>query len=106
VEETVGTLMDEKVIALEEKDGPLRAMLQNVMRMVPERDKGDIHLQRLLAFRLRIDGEAALREFLVVKIRDAIRCGYTGSLYEFLKDDLKARECLPADDEPIPPGAA
>jgi hypothetical protein len=79
--------------------------------MVPDRDKKDKNLQRLLAFRLKIDGEAAMSEFLIRKIRETIKCAYTGSLYEFLKDDLIEKECRPdeeeeerSDDEP--PGAA
>jgi hypothetical protein len=66
--------MTQKVVAIEEKDGPLRAMLQNMMRMVPDRDRDDVNLQRLLAFRLRLDGEAALKEYLMTKIRAADQC--------------------------------
>lgn len=87
--------MTEKIIALEELPGPLQSVLHSVLQMVPDRDKDDIHLQRLLAFRLRIDGEAALREYLMTQIRDAIQCAYTGSLYEFLKDDLKQKTTGP-----------
>ena len=57
--------------------------------MVPDRDKNDKKLQRLIAFRLRTDGEAATKVYLINKIRDSIQCGYTGSFYNFLKDDLK-----------------
>jgi hypothetical protein len=76
--------------------------------MVPDRDKNDKSLQRLLAFRLRIDGEAALNEYLIRKIRETIKCAYTGSLYDFLKNDLIAKECRPEDDEESepPPAAA
>ena len=78
------------------------------MRMVPDRDKDDKNLQRLLAFRLRIDGEAALSEYLILKIRETIKCSYTGSLYNFLKDDLIEKECSSDEDglDPDPPGAA
>ena len=101
--------MSDKLISLEEQDGPFQAVFQRVMRMVPDRDKNDKNLQRLLAFRLKIDGEAVLNEFLIRKIRETIKCAYTGSLYEFLKDDLIEKECRPdaeeaEDDEP--PGAA
>ena len=76
--------------------------------MVPDRDKVDKNLQRLLAFRLRVDGEAALSEYLIRKIRETIKCAYTGSLYDFLKDDLIEKECVPDKGEPDagPPGAA
>jgi len=84
--------MTRKIIAIEEKDGPRRAMLQNLMRMVPDRDRDDVSLQRLLAFRLHLDGEAALKEYLMAHIRAAAQCAYTGRLYDFLRDDPAARE--------------
>lgn len=101
-------IMSDKLIALEEQEGPFRNVFQRFMRMVPDRDKNDKNLQRLLAFRLRIDGEAALNEYLIHKIRETIKCAYTGSLYDFLKNDLIAKECRPEDDEESepPPGAA
>jgi hypothetical protein len=74
--------------------------------MIPDRDKNDKKLQRLIAFRLKLDGEAAISEYLIKKIRDAIKCAYTGSLYDFLKDDLQQKECGEADITPEPPGAA
>lgn len=99
--------MPDKLITIEEQDGPFKVMLQRILRMVPERDKNDINLQRLLAFRLRIDGEAALSEYLIRKIRETIKCAYTGSLYNFLKDDLIEKECGSKEEpEPEPPGAA
>ena len=104
--------MADKLITIEEQDGPFQNVFQRIMRMVPARDKKDKNLQRLLAFRLKIDGEAALSEFLIRKIRDTIKCAYTGSLYDFLKDDLIEKECRPEKDEinvandDEPPGAA
>lgn len=102
--------MSDKIITIEEQDGPFQAVFQRIMRMVPDRDKNDTNLQRLLAFRLKIDGEAVLSEFLIRKIRETIKCAYTGSLYDFLKDDLIEKECLPEKDEEDgddePPGAA
>jgi hypothetical protein len=100
--------MSDKLITIEEQGGPFQAVFQRIMRMVPDRDKDDKNLQRLLAFRLRIDGEAALSEYLIRKIRETIRCAYTGSLYNFLKDDLIEKECGPEEEEsaPDPPGAA
>ena len=102
--------MADNLITIEEQDGPFQNVFQRIMRMVPDRDKKDKNLQRLLAFRLKIDGEAALSEFLIRKIRDTIKCAYTGSLYDFLKDDLIEKECMPEKDvgvgEDEPPGAA
>ena len=77
--------MSDKLITIEAQDGPFQVLFQRIMRMVPDRDKDDKNLQRLLAFRLRTDGEAALSEYLIRKIRETIKCAYTGSLYNFLK---------------------
>ena len=99
-------IMSDKLITLEEQSGPFQAVFQRIMRMVPDRDKNDKNLQRLLAFRLRIDGEAALNEYLIRKIRETIKCAYTGHLYDFLKDDLIEKECSPEEEREPPPGAA
>ena len=100
--------MFEKLITIEDQDGPFQALFQRILRMVPDRDKDDKNLQRLLAFRLRIDGEAALSEYLILKIRETIKCAYTGSLYNFLKDDIIEKECRSDEEgpDPEPPGAA
>jgi hypothetical protein len=99
--------MTAKIIAIEEIMGPLRGSFSNILRMVPDRDRHDVNLQRLLAFRLRIDGEAALKDYLLSRIRDAIQCGYSGSLHEFLKRDPKNAECpTEAEENPADPGAA
>ena len=98
--------MTDKIIAIEQQDGPFQMAFQRIMRLVPERDKQDKKLQRLIAFRLRIDGEAKLSEYLVKKIKEAIKCSYSGSMYDYLKDDIIAKECEgPGTDEP-PPGVA
>ena len=69
--------MTSKIIILEDQEGPFQAMLQRVIRMVPDKDKSDKNLKRLLAFRLKIDGEAATSEYLIRKIREIIQCSYT-----------------------------
>ncbi len=94
--------MADKLITIEEQDGPYQAVFQRILRKVPDRDKNDKNLQRLLAFRLRIDGEAALCEYLIRKIRETIKCAYTGRLYNFLKDDLIEKECGTEEEEPDP----
>jgi hypothetical protein len=99
-------IMSDKLISIEEQEGPFKMVLQRVLRMVPDRDKHDKKLQRLIAFRLKVDGEAAISEYLLRKIREAIKCAYTGSLYDYLKDDLEARECEEGNLENPPPGAA
>ena len=96
----------EKVISIESTSGPFQALLKNVLRMVPDRDKDDLELQRLLAFRLRIDGEGPTREYLIRKIRDMIQCAYHGRLYDFIKDDKISNSCAPSVDLPGPPEIA
>lgn len=91
------------IINIEEQEGPFQHILSRVMRMVPEKDRKDVHLQRLLAFRLRVDGEVALRNYLLDKIREVIQCAYTGSLYDYLKNDLEEKECRPEKNgAPVP----
>ena len=85
--------MSDKLVTIEAQDGLYQPLFQRIMRMVPDRDKNDQNLRRLLAFRLRIDGEAALSEYLIRKIRETIKCAYTGKLYDFLKDDLIEKTC-------------
>jgi hypothetical protein len=97
--------MPDKIISIEETGGTFKLALDRIMRMVPDRDRHDKKLQRLIAFRLRLDGEATLSEYVIRKIRDAIKCSYSGSLYDFLKDDLKQKECKGINEEPTPPGA-
>jgi hypothetical protein len=99
-------IMSDKIISIEEHEGPFQMVFQRVMRMVPDRDKQDKKLQRLSAFRLRIDGEAALSEYLIKKIKTALKCSYSGSMYDYLKDDMAAKECEGPDAEDSPPGAA
>ena len=94
--------MPDKVIAIEKFQGPYQFIYEKVMRMVPDRDQNDVKVKRLIAFRLRTDGEAATREYLINKIRDLIQCGYTGSFYDFIKDDIQEKECDLEDKNPDP----
>jgi hypothetical protein len=99
-------IMSDKIVTIEEQEGPFQMAFQRVLRMVPDRDKHDKKLQRLIAFRLRIDGEAAISEYLMKKIRETIKCSYSGSLYDYLKDDLLEKECGESVVNDTPPGAA
>jgi len=85
--------MTEKIIAIEEDEGPFQKTFQRIMALVPERDRDDKKLQRLIAFRLKIDGEVFTGDYLARKIREILQCGYSGSLYDFLKDDFQEKEC-------------
>jgi len=103
--------MAPKVIAIEERQGPHHTIFQRLMRMVPDRDKNDKKLQRLIAFRLRQDGEDSTSIYLLKQIRQMIQCAYRGSFYDFIKDDLKTKECTAEldsrlDSPPKAPGAA
>ena len=98
--------MPEKVIAIENRNGPFKMLFQRIMRVVPDKDKNDKNLQRLLAFRLETSGEAATVEYLIRKIRDLIHCSYRGSLYHFLKDDQIYRDCMNGLTNTDPPEIA
>ena len=98
--------MTDKIISIEEQDGPFQIIFKRVMRMVPDRDKQDKKLQRLIAFRLKIDGEAAISEYLIKKIKEAIKCSFHGSLYDYLKDDLLEKTCIGDDVDNPPQGVA
>ena len=98
--------MSDKVISLEDQKGPFQEIFQRVIRMVPQREKDDKKLQRLIAFRMKVDGEVYTSEYLVRKIRETIECDYAGSLYDFLKDDLQEKECGIQDDNRDPPEVA
>jgi hypothetical protein len=98
--------MAPKLIALENRSGPFRMVFQRVMRMVPDRDKNDKRLQRMLAFRVINDGEAATASFLIRKIRFFVHLPAPKSFYEFLVDgeDHEFPPSPPLDGDP--PGAA
>ncbi len=95
-----------EIINIEERDQALQAVLEKVMQMVPEKDRPDPSLQHFIAFRLKLDGEIETRSYLVKKIEEIIQCAYTGSLYDFLKDDLQEKECSAKQDDGGPPDVA
>ena len=76
--------MKDKVINIENEQGPFQMAFERIWRMVPDRDKKDQNLKRLLAFRIRVDGEAATSEYLIRKIREVIQSSHKGPLYDFL----------------------
>lgn len=99
-------MVTDKIISIDAMNGPHQMILQRIWRMVPDRDKNDTDLKRLLAFRLRVDGEAATSEYLMRKIRDMIQCAFHGRLYDFLKDDAFSSQCTPSGSDPGPPDIA
>ena len=98
--------MTEKIIAIEEDKGPFQKTFKRIMDLVPEKDREDKKLQRLIAFRLKIDGEVYTSDYLARKIREILQCGYSGSLYDFLKDDFQEKECGIDGKDPDPPEVA
>ena len=100
--------MDDKIITVEGRHGMPHFVLQRVLRMVPDRDKDDQRLRRLLAFRLQHDGEAATCEYLMRHIRRYIRHPEPRRFYDFLVQTQVPRSNAPAGQEsdPDPPGAA
>ena len=96
----------DKLIAIDSGDGPYQMILQRIWRMVPDRDKDDLDLRRLLAFRVRADGEAATSEYLMRQIRDMIQCSFSGRLFDFLKDDEISSSCRKKLQENGPPDIA
>jgi hypothetical protein len=85
--------MPRKIILIEDRQSPLKGKLKRILRLLPAREKGDRKLQRLLTFRLRVDGESKTREYLIRNIKKIIQCSYTGSFYDFIKDDAIKMEC-------------
>lgn len=98
--------MDDKIISIESAEGPYQLVLKRIWRMVPDRDKDDLDLKRLLAFRVRVDGEAVTSEYLMRKIRDMIQCAYKGRLFDFLKDNRAVDGCRPPSPFTDPPDIA
>ena len=97
-----------KVISVESSRGIPQFALHRVIRMVPDRDKGDKRLVRLLAFRLQHDGEAATCEYLMRYIRKYIRRPEPRAFYDFLvrAQSADAAATRNAEVDPDPPGAA
>jgi hypothetical protein len=76
---------------------------------VPDRDKGDKRLQRLLVFRLLHDGEAATCDYLMGHIRRYVRRpADSRSFYDFIVEHQRggSRPASRPIRDPDPPGAA
>lgn len=98
--------MAAQLISIEEALGPDLRLLIRLMRLVPDRDKDDDCLRRLVAFRLLKDGENRTQAFLLAKIRKMIQCAYTGRLYDFIKDDSSLGACTSDSSQGDPPDIA
>ena len=94
--------MPQKIIILEDRQDHIKGKLRRIMRLIPDREKRDHKLQHLLAFRLKKDGEAATRKYLIRNIKEIIQCSYSGSFYNFIKDDAIKKECSQPDQAQNP----
>ena len=92
--------MAAQLISIEETLGTDMRMLIRLMRLVPEKDKDDDCLRRLVAFRLLKDGEKRTQAFLLSKIRRMIQSAYPGRLYDFIRDDSRLGPAGPYSDPP------
>jgi len=101
-----GLTMGSKIITVENRPGAFQMVFRRVMRMVPDRDKDDKRLQRLLAFRVQSDGEAATCEYLMRHIRDYVRQPTPKSFYDFLQASATVGLTRTLAGDGDPPGAA
>jgi len=85
--------MGEKLYSIEDVSGPEQDNLEKLLLLVPPKQRQDLQLRRLLLFRLLIDGFQTTRSYLVDRTRAADRCGYSGRIYDYLKDDDIERSC-------------
>jgi hypothetical protein len=98
--------MPDKIITIENEEGPFQQVLERVMARVPERDRMDKNLKRLIAFRLKIDGEKETRRYLADKIRKFVERADMGSLYAFLEMEMREHGPEYNDNDSEPPEIA
>ena len=93
--------MPSNIIFPEGIEGPHHDAFIKLMALLPEEQRSDIKLQRLIAFRLKLDGEDLARAYILNKIEHAEACQYEGNLYDFMKDDKIEASCgLDGSDPP------
>jgi hypothetical protein len=88
--------MSDRVIRLEEKAIVDPQELDQLMRLVPADQRGDIRLKRFLAFRLKLDGLVASQVYLSNKLVAAEKSGYRGRLYAFLSEGHSEADATPS----------
>ncbi len=86
--------MKKDLIDIDNLPGEEQDRLDQLMVLAPPADRDDVRLRRLLLFRLRLDGFPTTRSYLVEKTRSADRCRFSGSLYDYLKDDVEEKACF------------
>jgi hypothetical protein len=85
--------MSDKIVSLENRDAVLQKDLERLLQIVPSRHQQDGDLRRLIAFRLKIDGFTPTRSYIVRKIREMNACGFSGRMFDYLKDDQAEKNC-------------
>lgn len=85
--------MPEKILSLEKRDAALQEDLDRLLQIVPARHQEDGDLRRLVAFRLKIDGFTPTRSYIVRKLREMNACGFSGRMFDYLKNDQAEKTC-------------
>ena len=93
--------MPSNIIFPEGIEGPFHDAFIRLMELIPDEQRTEKKLRRLIAFRLKLDGEDPTRAYILKKIEHAAECQYTGDLYDFMKDDKIEMSC--GIDESDPP---
>lgn len=85
--------MSDNIICLEDHPYTDPQELKKLLLLVPPQQRDDVDLQRLMLFRLKLDGFDRTRSYLVEKFRAADRCGFSGRLFDYLKNDEEENKC-------------
>ena len=76
--------MPYNVIDLSKLEGPFQDALVRLLEMAPAAQRKDENLKKLVAFRLKLDGEKKTAAYLKSKIRAAGQEGFSGKLFDYL----------------------
>lgn len=76
--------MTQKVILPESLVGSDKIALERLLSLLPPQDRSDLKLRRFLIFRMKIDGEDVTKGYILRKLEDIDRQGFSGSFYEFV----------------------
>lgn len=86
--------MTGKVFNLESTlTGGNKKAFDRLVGMFGRSDQKDHDLQKLIAFRLKLDGEEVTRTYLLKKMNLARECGFSGRFFDFIKDDRELKRC-------------
>lgn len=76
--------MAQKVILPESLVGSDKIALDRLLSLLPPQDRSDLKLRRFLIFRMKIDGEDVTKGYILRKLEDIEKKGFSGSFYEFV----------------------